>query len=100
MSISPDNSSLAAIYDTGKIALYSVPNLILKNSWPIVEQVSFMRFKSVLSFHVITYFHVYSLYTMKQTLKYLKIQHKLNYLKKFIQNLIIVHVILDGGMIM
>jgi hypothetical protein len=39
LSVSPDNTSLAAIYNNGKISLYSIPNLKELNSWNLSEQV-------------------------------------------------------------
>ncbi len=38
--ISPNNSVLCAIYHSGRISVFSVPSMILKNSWSLEEQVS------------------------------------------------------------
>lgn len=36
--ISPDNTSLAVIYVSGKLAIYSFPSLRLRNEWFMTEQ--------------------------------------------------------------
>lgn len=41
LEISPDDTKLAAVYVSGKIAVFSLPSLQLLNEWFMSEQVGF-----------------------------------------------------------
>lgn len=50
LEIEPNNLAVAAVYISGKIAIYSLPTLKLINEWFMTEQVKFKLIVSIL-FH-------------------------------------------------